>query len=269
MLMKTKGELGISDPESLVCVMDPSIMKVAIENNDTDLGIAAELLPGLYWKIGSWNGKPVYRQEASMGPANQELFLFYMAVGDKNSGWYVSVKPILNTKELESLASSEVLLFAKGGSVPGEHVHIPYWSKKTCKGACFMPAVVWLENQLRDCRDELHNVLDEKLVQAPETEGNFGNAGVAAATSEANSGDAGVEKGKSDGKGQPSGWMNRAIELAACYHLRRWNECDNILDHWWQKFPKAREEIQKIISRTVVRSNVLLHHIPVPHPHGI
>ena len=110
--------------------------------------------------------------------------------------------------------------------------------------------------------------MDEKLAQAPAETEEENNAGVAA-TSEENSGDAGVEKGKGDGKGQGSGWMNRATTLAACYHLRRWNECDNILDHWWQKFPKARDEIQKIISRTVVRSNVLLHHIPVPHPHGI
>ena len=54
------------------------------------------LIQGRFWKIGSYNGKPVFRQEPGGGVNNEQLFLWFGNGAD--AGWYIS-KSLLEAKK--------------------------------------------------------------------------------------------------------------------------------------------------------------------------
>ena len=106
-----------------------------------------QLVPGRYFKIGEI-GMPVFKQEPSTGPNDQELYLWFMgcAAQPSHNGWYISR---FLTVDLTDHVPSGVLAWLPAKTVedgiemPTGRVHIPYWSKKPLNGVLCNTYVDW------------------------------------------------------------------------------------------------------------------------------
>ena len=111
--------------------------------------------PGRYYKIGSFNGQPVFRQEPMdpIEPNCKQLYIGYADIGQE-SGWFLTeTLAALQSKKLASddgsihayLASSAV---PGGCGFPSGKVHMPYWSKKPQPGLLLQTYQAFAEAEL-------------------------------------------------------------------------------------------------------------------------
>ena len=65
--MEVEGELKNEFVDCLcLSVSDAFFSEISDKTVDDETASALELIPGRYWRTGSWMGKPLWRQELSM-----------------------------------------------------------------------------------------------------------------------------------------------------------------------------------------------------------
>jgi hypothetical protein len=145
------------------CYCDCFIFSIADihvdDDSDADAMNTAELVQGRYWRVGSHNGYPVYRQEAaklnaSVGVNDKQLVLYKSKV---SKGWFVSS----DTKEHPKTSTHYAWCPDDGSKqvIDTTKVHIPYWAKKPTR-------LVHLVTQHEYSVGVVADLLDAKLGRA-------------------------------------------------------------------------------------------------------
>ena len=129
-------------------------------NGDADISQSEEaqrvygLIPGRYWKIGSFGGRPVWRQEPNPNEANSlELFYFYSP-----EGWHIasSMQP----------GDDEKMAWGKTRKDEGmlTQLHVPWWSKHVDFNITVLPTEKYADEQVTSLMKDCH-LLQSEVIQ--------------------------------------------------------------------------------------------------------
>ena len=203
---------------------------------------SVEVIPGKYWRIGTFGGQPCFRQEAAGddAPNNAQLFLYWHGKKDV-AGWYIAT-------DLSHNGQSELLAWGaervQGAvSVFPDKLHVPALAASPNTEVFIEMISVWSDGQyaeLKTTYDDLKNTYEAFIGVADS------GAGVAAvdpsvgmdaevevggepdAEQDPNEDDMGKGKGKDGGKGKSnkkntSGWLNRSCPLIQACLDKEWD----------------------------------------------
>ena len=149
---KKASFLGSLEGKPQLCHCDSLALLVNPRANPSSTPHCDEL-PGMYFKIGALNGKPVYRQEKARtgGGNSRQLFLHYVKGDGPFTGWVISP-----TLELEMHTGREMLAFAKPETWMGiapdlvSEWYVPWEARKLSDDFSCMPMSVYTQDELQE-----------------------------------------------------------------------------------------------------------------------
>ena len=202
---------------------------------------AVEVIPGKYWRIGTFGGQPCFRQEATGddAPNNLELFLYWCGKKDV-AGWYIAT-------DLNHHAQTELLAWGAervvgACSVFPDKLHVPALATSPNTEVLVEMISSWSDGQyaeLKTTYEDLKGTYDAFIGGADGGGGVVAGEPLVEMAADAAPGaepdaeldphddDMGKGKGK-DGKGKhskknTSGWLNRACPLVQACLDKEWD----------------------------------------------
>jgi hypothetical protein len=186
---------------------------------------AVEVIPGKYWRIGTFGGQPCFRQEAASGDGalnNLALFLYWCGKKDV-AGWYIST-------DLKHGGQSELFAWAAERisgpvSVFPDKLHVPALATEPNTEVLIEALSAWSDCQYADLKGAYDafvggGVVAELIQAADEPD------------PEADVEDMDKGHGKDSGKGRDtgkhpkknsSGWLNRSCPLVQACLDKEWD----------------------------------------------
>ena len=176
------------------CLAISADLSTGIEVTDPETCDAIELIQGRYWRIGTVNKFPVYRQEAALTDANvnvndKELFFYKSKTHD---GWFISS----DMHEIKKTSTHYMWCpHDETNGVPDiAKVHVPYWQKKP-------QSIITISTQHEHAGKIIDELVTKNVSRHPQPVGG-------------------------------GGWLNKCGRLAAAIKNSDWKKADELIKEY-------------------------------------
>ena len=202
---------------------------------------SVEVIPGKYWRIGTYGGQPCFRQEAAGedAPNNLELFMYWCGKKDV-AGWYIATD--LNHNGQTELLAWGAERVAGAVSVFPDKLHVPALAASPNTEVLIEMISSWSDGQYAELKTTYEDLKGtyEAFIGGADGGGEVvggeplvemaADAGSAEPDAELDppDDDMGKGKGKDGGKGKhnkknSSGWLNRSCPLVQACLDKEWD----------------------------------------------
>ena len=236
-IFSTKEELSVVSGERYDVFADALVITVTdqgYENAVADVTKkfgskhrrSVEVIPGKYWRIGTFGGQPCFRQEATGddAPNNLELFLYWHGKKDV-AGWYIATD-LNHNGQTELLAWGAERVAGDVSAFP-DKLHVPPLAAEHNTEVLIEALSAWSDCQYADLKGAYDAFIGggvvAELIQA---------AAADEPEPEADVEDMDKGEGKDSGKGKDmgkhpkknsSGWLNRSCPLVQACLDKEWD----------------------------------------------
>ena len=219
-------------------------------------------LPGRYFKIGEYCGRPCFRQEKAQSEEDendQELFLFYCDKSVNEAGWWIATGMAGASSHKKPGEDKKFVAWCNGKSEFPDKWSVPFWAKKPSKWLLVEPQHAWADQAMTELQsdndqlklqvEELQLALEEKelaleafdVMQLEEAELKQIEADKKKAAQ--------LERQKSGG----GGWQNRAVPLMVAVQNDNWQKAYELVE-LYSKIPGISALMEKEQKRVAKES---------------
>jgi len=219
------GSPGAVVPQALIIIVDSSYADEVVQEGTQNKELLTSLtcLQGVYWMIPPvipvGHGKACWKQAAPVPPSDKPLVIFWC--DDKNEGgWYAADSAWTTTKERDANKQIHVHMWiAKSEPSPAwQNCHVPFWTKKMCRGVHCIPYNYHLEKELE--------LMKETVMMSMGAGGSEAAPSPGAADDNFAPGEGAKGNGKDKGKVRRAGWMEKCVKILVFYWSNQWDKLD-------------------------------------------
>ena len=220
------------------------------ETNLDDLREPLSYIPGRYFKVGEFNGRPCFKQEPVQHgcPNDQELVLYWNTAGKSKKykqGWFIATSPGTVTLSPDLKPNTGVMAWLSDGEdgFPDGAVHVPAYRQVPMDGVRLHTICEWATQEiaaLNGIMDQHYTTKTAEVIEAEPVQDGVAEVVEAAAPSGGDAEAVPAEPRPERQNPQTSGWFNRMKGLLKAYKNQNWHRCDLLVEEYCEQPSMAK-----------------------------
>ena len=221
-LERTPGKAEDVYVNAVVIQISDEAYNAAKQTSNSYLHEALSWLPGVYYMVGVWEKKPVFKQEAYPDQVNNnELMLFY-SEQPRNQGWHFVDKIFWNS---DTYNKTKVIALGVGDDYPTE-VIAPFWEAHTLFGVTCTPLAEYQQEQILKLESKIADLESDNAVLRDSVDAKL--------------------KDKKPGHG---GWLPKCSKLLSAFYNHNNKRLKILCDEYYAFSPTLKQLVDENVKR--------------------